>query len=190
MVKQIIFVYEDGTFKFEVSEMDSIVGVQQTSRSIIRSIKSTFIGRAIQRLMEKGYYIDDLYLGLVHIIYAYYCEAMNWIERNVFDKTVRFTGRIGYELCGFSRWWDDTVVDGLVRLTGRASVALCGLAKATDEKVIDHGIIRGSAKGVMKTGGYIRRVQTGVVENYALYSLVGAITIIIIGLVIAGVLPL
>ncbi len=180
----------DGTFKFEVSEKDSIVGIQETSRSVIRSIKLTFIGRGIQRLLEKGYYIDDLYLGLVHVIYAYYCELMNWLEKNIFDNAVRFTGRIGYELCGFSRWWDDTVVDGLVRLTGRASVALCGLAKATDERVIDHGIIRGSAKGVMKTGGYIRRVQTGVVENYALYSLMGAITIIIIGLFIAGVLPL
>jgi NADH-quinone oxidoreductase subunit L len=180
----------DGTFKFEVNEKDSIVGIQEASRSVIRSIKLTFLGRGIQRLLEKGYYIDDLYLGLVHVIYAYYCELMNWIEKNIFDNAVRFTGRIGYELCGFSRWWDDTVVDGLVRLTGRASVALCGLAKATDEIVIDHGIIRGSAKGVMKTGGYIRRVQTGVVENYALYSLMGAITIIIIGLFIAGVLPL
>ncbi len=181
---------EDGTFKFEVEEQDSIVGIQQASRSVIRGVKSTFIGRGVQRLLEKGYYIDDLYLGLVHIIYAYFCEAMNWIERNIFDNAVRFVGRIGYELCGFSRWWDDTVIDGLVRLTGRASVALCGLAKATDERVIDQGIIRGSAKGVMKTGGYFRRIQTGVVENYALYTLLGAIIIIIIGLLFAGELPL
>ncbi|MHA2093144.1 MAG: hypothetical protein ACW98F_00685, partial [Candidatus Hodarchaeales archaeon] len=156
----------------------------------IRRTKSTFIGRGIQRTLEKGYYIDDLYLGLVHVIYEYYCETMNWIEKNIFDRLVRFTGRIGYELCGLSKWWDDTVVDGLVRLTARVSFVVCGLAKTTDEKVIDHGIIRGSAKGVMKTGGYMRRVQTGVVENYALYSLMGALTIIFIGLLIAGVLPL
>ena len=68
--------------------------------------------------------------------------------------------------------------------------ALCGLAKATDERVIDQGIIRGSAKGVMKTGGYIRKIQTGIVENYALYSLLGAIIIIIISIVVAGVIPL
>ncbi len=181
---------EDGTFKFEISEKDSIISVQQTSRSLIRGIKLTFFGRGIQRILEKGYYIDDLYLGLVHIIYEYYCEAMNWIEKNVFDNAVKFAGRIGYELCGISKWWDDTVIDGVVRLTARTSVALCGLAKATDERVIDNGIIRGSAKGVMKTGGYLRRIQTGIVENYALYTLMGALTIIIIGLLIAGVFPL
>ena len=180
----------DGTFKFEVGEKDSLVGIQQTSRSIIRSFKSTFVGRGIQRTLEKGYYIDDLYLGFVHVVYAYYCEAMNWIEKNIFDNLVRFTGRFGYELCGLSKWWDDTVIDGMVRLTARVSFTVCGLAKTTDERVIDHGIIRGSARGVMKTGGYMRRVQTGVVENYALYSLLGALTIIIIGLLIAGVLPL
>ncbi|MHA2170286.1 MAG: NADH-quinone oxidoreductase subunit 5 family protein [Candidatus Kariarchaeaceae archaeon] len=181
---------DDGTFKFEVEERDSIVGIQQTSRSFIRGIKSTFIGRGSQRILEKGYYLDDLYLALVHFIYEYYCEAMNWIEKNVLDRGVRFTGAIGYHLCGLSKWWDDNVIDRIVRLTGRASVALCGLAKATDERVIDHGIIRGSAKGVMKSGGYLRRVQTGVVENYALYSLMGAIAIIIIGLLLVGVIPL
>ena len=146
--------------------------------------------RGVQKILENGYYIDALYLKLVHIFYEYYCEAMNWIEKNVFDRAVRFTGRIGFALCGFSKWWDDTIIDGLVRLTGRASVALCSLAKATDERVIDQGLIRGSAKGVMKTGGYMRHVQTGVVENYALYSLLGAIAIIIIGLLMAGVFPL
>jgi NADH-quinone oxidoreductase subunit L len=182
--------FPDGTFKFEVSEGDSIVGVQKSSRSLIRGIKSTFVGRGIQRILEKGYFIDDLYLGFVYFVYEYYCEAMNWIEKNIFDNAVRFAGRIGYELCGLSRWWDDTIIDGAVRLTGRASVALCGLAKATDERVIDHGVIRGSAKGVMKTGGYFRRIQTGIVENYALYTLMGALTIIIIGLLLVGVLPL
>ncbi|MHA2054128.1 MAG: NADH-quinone oxidoreductase subunit 5 family protein [Candidatus Hodarchaeales archaeon] len=181
---------DDGTFKFEVEERDSIVGIQQTSRSIIRSTKSTLLGRSFQRILEKGYYLDDLYLALVHFIYEYYCEAMNWIEKNVLDRGVRFTGAIGYHICGLSKWWDDNVIDRIVRLTGRASVALCGLAKATDERVIDHGIIRGSAKGVMKSGGYLRRVQTGVVENYALYSLMGALAIIIIGLLLVGVIPL
>jgi ABC-type proline/glycine betaine transport system permease subunit len=59
-----------------------------------------------------------------------------------------------------------------------------------DERVIDHGIIRNSVKGVMKTGGYLRRIQTGVVENYALYTLLGAILLIVIAIIVAGVVPL
>ena len=119
-----------------------------------------------------------------------YCAGMYWIERNVFDNTVRFVGKVGFAICGASKWWDEHIVDALVRLTAQASVALCSLAKATDERVIDHGIIRGSAKGVMKTGSRLRRIQTGVVENYALYTLVGAISLIIIMIIVNGVLPL
>ena len=115
---------------------------------------------------------------------------MNWIEKNIFDGAVRAIGSIGFALCGLSKWWDETVVDGLVRLTAQISLAVCTLARTTDERVLDHGIIRNTAGGVMKTGGYLRKIQTGVVENYALYTLMGAIIILIISLALAGVFPL
>ncbi len=178
------------SFNIEVADPDSIAVLQGGFRSITRKIKSTILGRGIQRILEKGYYIDDLYLALVYFVDAKYCAAMNWIEQNVFDGAVRLVGWGGYELCGLSKWCDDHVVDGLVRLTARASLALCSLAKTTDERVIDHGIIRNSAKGVMKTGGYLRRIQTGVVENYALYTLLGAIFLIVVAIIVAGVVPL
>ncbi|MHA2226210.1 MAG: NADH-quinone oxidoreductase subunit 5 family protein [Candidatus Hodarchaeales archaeon] len=188
---RISFPKNEPSFKIEVSEAPGgITNLQIRLRSFVRSVKLSAPGRGIQRVLEKGYYIDDIYLGFVHFIYEYYCEAMNWIEKNVFDRMVRFVGLLGYELCAFSKWWDDNVIDGAVRLTARASVALCSLARATDERVIDHGIIRNSAKGVIKTGSRLRHIQTGVVENYALYSLMGAIILILISLVVVGVLPL
>ncbi|MHA2244056.1 MAG: NADH-quinone oxidoreductase subunit 5 family protein [Candidatus Hodarchaeales archaeon] len=188
---QISFIEGDPSFTIEVAESsDPITKIQVGMRSFVRRAKISSPGRGIQRVLETGYYIDNLFLGLVYFVYEHFCEAMNWIERNIFDAAVRFTGRVGYELCGLSKWWDDYVIDGLVRLTAKASVVLCGLAKATDERVIDHGIIRNSAKGVMKTGGYLRRIQTGVVENYALYTLLGAIFVIIIAIIVAGVVPL
>ncbi len=188
---QVIFPKTEPSFKIEVPEVpDGITKLQNSLRSMIRGMKISPLGRGVQRVLEKGYYIDDLYLGFVYFVYEYYCEAMNWIEKNIFDRTVRSFGLLGYKLCGLSKWFDDAVIDGLVRLTGRASVALCGLARATDERILDQGIIRNSARGVMKTGGYLRRVQTGVIENYALYSLMGAILIVIISIIVAGVLPL
>jgi NADH:ubiquinone oxidoreductase subunit 5 (subunit L)/multisubunit Na+/H+ antiporter MnhA subunit len=188
---QVSFIEGDPSFTIEVAESsDPLTIIQVGMRSFVRRVKISSPGRGVQRVLETGYYIDNLFLGLVYFVYEYYCEAMNWIERNIFDAAVRFTGKVGYELCGLSKWWDDHVIDGLVRLTAKASVALCGLAKATDERVIDHGIIRNSAKGVMKTGGYLRRIQTGVVENYALYTLLGAISLIVIAIIVAGVIPL
>lgn len=174
-------------FMFEVSAPDGIAKTQNSFRKITRAIKLSFPGRKIQRILEKGYYIDDFYLALVKFVDAKFCAGMYWIERNVFDRAVRFVGNIGFTLCGVSKWWDEHIVDGLVRLTAQASVALCSLAKATDERVIDHGIVRGSAKRVMITGSRLRRIQTGVVENYALYTLVGAITLIFVMIVINGV---
>ncbi|MFX0015160.1 MAG: NADH-quinone oxidoreductase subunit L [Promethearchaeota archaeon] len=188
---QVSFVKGEPSFTIEVSDSsDFLTKTQVMIRNLVRKVKTSSPGRASQHVLETGYYIDNLYLGLVYFVYEYYCETMNWIEQNVFDRAVRFVGRIGYELCGLSKWWDDHVIDGLVRLTARASLALCSLAKVTDERIIDHGIIRNSAKGVMKTGGYLRRIQTGVVENYALYTLLGAITLILVAIIVAGVVPL
>jgi NADH-quinone oxidoreductase subunit L len=188
---QVSFPKDEPSFNIEVSgATDGITKLQIGVRTIVRKVKFSLPGRAVQKVLEKGYYLDDLYLAFVYAIYEYFCGAMNWIERNIIDGAVRLVGWAGYMLCGLSKWWDDYVIDGLVRLTARASVALCSLAKATDERVIDHGIIRNSAKGIMKTGGYLRRIQTGVVENYALYSLLGAIIIIVISLIVAGVVPL
>ncbi len=180
------FPKDEPAFMFEVSEPDGIAKTQNSFRKITRAIKFSPPGRGIQRILEKGYYIDDFYLAFVRFVDTKYCASMYWIERNIFDGAVRFVGKVGFAICGASKWWDENVVDRLVRLTAQASVALCGLAKATDERVIDHGIIRGSARGVMKTGNYLRRIQTGVVENYALYTLVGAITIIIVMIVVNG----
>ena len=174
-------------FEFEVSEPDGIAKTQNLFRKITRAFKLSPPGRGIQRILEKGFYIDDLYLAFVRFVDTKYCAAMYWIERNIFDGAVRFVGMVGFAICGASKWWDENVVDRLVRLTAQASVVLCGLAKATDERVIDHGIIRNSAKGVMKTGGYLRRIQTGVVENYALYTLLGAITLILVAIIVNGV---
>jgi NADH:ubiquinone oxidoreductase subunit 5 (subunit L)/multisubunit Na+/H+ antiporter MnhA subunit len=187
---QVSFAKDDPSFMFEVSKVDGITSIQSSARSVVRGVKGSPIGRGVQRLLEKGYYIDDLYLGLVHVIYEYYCEAMNWIEKNVFDRAVRFTGWVGYTICGISKWTDDNIVDRAVRLTAQAGLAIGTVAKETDERVIDHGIIRGSARGVMKTGGYLRRIQTGVVENYALYSLLGAIILVITAIIVTGAFPL
>ncbi|MHA2252686.1 MAG: NADH-quinone oxidoreductase subunit 5 family protein [Candidatus Kariarchaeaceae archaeon] len=180
------FPKDEPAFMFEVSEPDGIAITQNSFRKITRAIKFSPPGRGIQRILEKGYYMDDFYLAFVKFVDTKYCASMYWIERNIFDGAVRFVGKVGFAICGASKWWDENVVDRLVRLTAQVSVAICGLAKTTDERVIDHGIIRGSARGVMKTGNYLRRIQTGVVENYALYTLVGAIIIVIVMIVVNG----
>ncbi|WP_455140577.1 NADH-quinone oxidoreductase subunit 5 family protein [Candidatus Hodarchaeum mangrovi] len=186
----ISFAKNEPVFKIEVENPDLIAKVQQSVRKVTYVTKKSFFGLMVQKILEKGYFLDALYLKIVHLIYTYYCEAMNWIEKNIFDRAVRFIGLIGFTICGISKWWDDVIIDGIVRFTAHASIALCGLAKTTDEKVIDHGIVRNTAKYVMRAGVHLRKVQTGVIENYALYSLAGAIIILLIMIIMVGVLPL
>ncbi|MFX1286300.1 MAG: NADH-quinone oxidoreductase subunit L [Promethearchaeota archaeon] len=183
---QISFPKDEPSFYIDVAEPDNLAKLQRRIRSFARKLKLTIFGLSIQRILENGYYIDDLYLIFVYFINAKFCSTMNWIEENIFDGAVRLVGKVGYELCSLSKWWDEYVVEGLVNSVAQASYALCGFVKVIDERVIDHGIIRNSAKRVMKTGGYLRRIQTGVVENYAFYTLLGAIFLILAAIYLVG----
>ncbi|MFX1504685.1 MAG: NADH-quinone oxidoreductase subunit L [Promethearchaeota archaeon] len=144
--------------EFEFYRTDSIIAIQRLSRSTVSKFKLSSFGRMILGLLEKGYYIDDIYLTFVSL-YTKYCAFLNWIEVHVFDTTVRFIGKLGYWFCGVVKWWD--------------------------EKVIDQGIIRNSSHGVIKIAEYLRRIQTGVIENYLFYGLVGAIAFLIFFLVLS-----
>jgi NADH-quinone oxidoreductase subunit L len=183
---QISFPIDEPSFYIDATEPDNLAKLQRITRSFARKLKLTPFGRGIQRILEKGYYIDDFYLIVVYFFNAKFCAAMNWIEENIFNGAIRLVGKVGYNFCGLAKWWDEYVVDGLVKSVAQASYAFCGLIKIVDERVIDQGIIRNSTKGVMKTGGYLRRIQTGIVENYAFYTLLGAIFVILVTLYIVG----
>ncbi|MFW9906235.1 MAG: NADH-quinone oxidoreductase subunit L [Candidatus Thorarchaeota archaeon] len=151
---------DEKSIKFEVYKTDSIITTQNLTRSMVNKFKLSFFGGMILHLLEKGYYIDDLYLSFVYFVDTKYCAMMNWIECHVFDATVRFIGKLGYWLCGVSKWMD--------------------------EKVIDQGVIRNCARGVMKCAEYLRHIQTGVIEDYAFYGLVGAIVLLVSALALSG----
>jgi NADH-quinone oxidoreductase subunit L len=51
------------------------------------------------------------------------------------------------------------------------------LWKIFDVKIID-GFINNSAKATGQSGEYIRKIQSGVAQNYAVYMLVGIILIV------------
>ena len=151
---------EKRRINFEVQKTDSIVVFQRLIRSTVTKFKLSIYGEFILRLLEKGYYINDFYLMIANFVDTKYCALMNWIELHVFDRTVRAIGELGFWLCGASKWWD--------------------------ENIIDKGIIRNGAHGIMKTAKYLQHIETGVVEDYAFYVLVGAIALLIAVIVLSG----
>lgn len=63
-------------------------------------------------------------------------------------------------------------------------IGFCRLAwNKFDDAVIDRGMVLGSARTVFGAGGYLRRLQTGIVGNYALMLAIGVVVILAVALV-------
>jgi len=65
-------------------------------------------------------------------------------------------------------WIDSHIVDGLVNLVGWLSVYLFGNGSNTFDKYIVDGAVNGVATSARRSSTAFRRLQTGVVQNYAL----------------------
>jgi NADH-quinone oxidoreductase subunit L len=81
-----------------------------------------------------------------------------------------------------NKWWFDELNDLLfIRIGGRIANGLWWF----DRNVVD-GAVNGTGRVVSSTGGRLRRIQTGRVQNYALGIAVGLIVMAAAYLVIAG----
>ncbi len=114
------------------------------------------LARAGYRVLENKYYLDWLYT----------------------DVIVAFTKG---PLARMANRFNQQVLDGIVN--GTATVSRFGARLAYDyfdQKVVD-GVVNGSGRGASETGGLLRRIQTGRIQQYAALLFAGAA-------VLAGVL--
>ncbi|HEY0141424.1 MAG TPA: NADH-quinone oxidoreductase subunit L [Thermoanaerobaculia bacterium] len=96
----------------------------------------------VHRLLENKYYVDELYRATV----------------------------IGGTLA-FSRvlWWiDANIIDGLVNLTRHVTVIVFGHGSNAVDKYVVDGAVNGVAWSAKGGSLFFRRVQSGLVQNYAL----------------------
>ena len=115
-----------------------------TSPEMSGQLAERFAGA--HRLLSHKYYVDELYNATV--IAATWASARGlWtVDRNVVDGAVNGTGRLTIISAWLSGLTDKQVVDGAVNLVGR----------------------------VIREGSHVsRRLQTGLVQNYALLMLFG-----------------
>ncbi len=71
---------------------------------------------------------------------------------------------------------DEYVIDGAVNLIGRIGMRVAGALRLIDIKAIDGGV-NAVGGGTAAFGGWLKRLQTGVVANYALFMLLFGIII-------------
>jgi NADH-quinone oxidoreductase subunit L len=98
------------------------------------------------RLLSHKYYVDELYNATVIAATWQSARSLWTVDRNVVDGAVNGAGRVTIISSWLSGFTDKRVVDGLVNLVGRI---------------------------VQESGQASRRLQTGLVQNYALLMLFG-----------------
>jgi hypothetical protein len=96
--------------------------------------------------------MDHFYVGMAHFIRDGFAEFIRLIDSGI-----------------------DSIVDGIGRLTSDA----CGIAKSIDEKYVD-GTVQKLSNGTFAIGRWLRRQQTGVLQNYNQQLVIGLITIMIV----------
>jgi NADH-quinone oxidoreductase subunit L len=115
-----------------------------TSPEISEQLAERFAGA--HRLLSHKYYVDELYDTTVIAATWKSARALWTVDRNVVDGAVNGTGRLTIISSWLSGLTDKRVVDGLVNLVG----------------------------WTVQEGSHVsRRLQTGLVQNYALFMLFG-----------------
>ena len=106
------------------------------------------------RVLERKYYLDDLYLnGVVYPIRDRVSAAVDWVNQHVLDG----------------------VVNGVAAI-------MRGLAKLVmvfDRRVID-GAVNGVGNAARESGGILRYLQSGNVQRYAVFLFAGVIALAVV----------
>jgi NADH-quinone oxidoreductase subunit L len=126
-----------------------------TKPEISEHLAERFAGA--HRTLYNKYYVDELYQATV-IGFTFFAGRSLWtFDRNVVDGAVNGAGWLTRFSSWFSGLTDRTVVDGLVNLVG----------------------------WIVQEGSYwFRRLQTGLVQNYALLMLFGVFAFVSIYLIV------
>jgi len=109
----------------------------------------------LHKLLINKYYVDEIYL----VIFI-----------RPFIRFSRFAFR-----------FDKDVIDGAVNYTGLIGLFLSEVKNSFDKHVID-GIVNGMARVTNGMGNRMKRLQTGFVQNYMLFIIVGIVIILFVNL--------
>ena len=110
--------------------------------------------RPIYTLLWNKYYFDELYDGVLVALTVAGSKVLGLFDLRFIDGIVNGVGVVVQAGCSrIAGWFDNTFVDGLVNLVARMTWSI---------------------------GGRVRRVQTGMIQNYLLAVLGGVVLLILI----------
>ena len=126
------------------------------------SLNKSSIGKPISTLLKEKYYMDTFYI---------------WLAQDV----------VGGGIASIF-WGADRGIDWVVDRTGRATKWGAGVAKSFDDNYID-GTVRKLSNGTFAVGRWLRKQQSGVLQDYNQQLVLGIIALMIIILGLFYIIP-
>jgi NADH-quinone oxidoreductase subunit L len=108
----------------------------------------------LYRVIENKYFIDEIY------------------DRTVVDGTLGISEALS--------WFDAHVVDGLVNLTRHVTVFALGHGSDLFDRFVVDGAVNGLASGAQGSSRALRKMQSGLVQNYALVMGGGVVLLVLV----------
>mgnify|MGYP001825116990 CR=1 FL=1 len=114
--------------------------------------RDTFRIPVLYPLLENKYYIDDFYMdGIIRPIRGPVARAVDWFNGHVIDLVINGTGWVTVRVAKAVYWFDQKGVDGAIN----ASAAATG-----------------------GTGGLLRLIQTGRIQQYVFLIVAGTVVLV------------
>ena len=102
--------------------------------------------------------------GKTFLVNKYYLDVL---------YTDTIVGAVKGPIANAAYWVNQNIIDNVLRYTGKGTVAAAGFVySVVDQKGVD-GIYNGTAAGTGGLGGLTRKLQTGRLQDYALFVLFG-----------------
>lgn len=143
----------------------------------------------LYRFVENGFYINEVYQTLVIRPICFLAEVTSIFDTGFIDWLIRSVGRIAagfsigvkvidenvfdpdfsklsrFSLSSVLEWIDTYLLDEIVNIFGFISNILSVLFQQLDERVVD-GFVKLVVSVMESLGGYVRRLQNGLISDY------------------------
>jgi NADH:ubiquinone oxidoreductase subunit 5 (subunit L)/multisubunit Na+/H+ antiporter MnhA subunit len=128
------------------------------------------------QIWRRKYYVDEFYgfvlVGGTHLL----AKVSYWFDRTIVDGAINGASQLTRTASRGAAWFDLHVVDGLVNVVGWFGRVFSTLQGWLDLHVVD-GIVNFVGLSTGWVGRQMRRLQTGQVQDYLLYVLLGVVAI-------------
>lgn len=143
----------------------------------ILMIKSVFVAALFMYLGYKAYTTRKVWVeSFVQKFPNLYKAAYNkyYVDEAYFATFVKFILWFDHVCAKF----DQKIIDGLVNFVGRATEVYSRVVGWVDSFFVD-GVVNGSAWTVSFAGGQLRRLQSGKIQHYAYFAVLGVVAVLI-----------